>query len=115
MSYARMGWDGSDVYVYHHANGWIECCGCSITEPDVEYEVLGFFRAYTARHMLEHLDLHIQRGDHVPDRCIERIRSDYPDLDYEIEVYVTPPEVLKRVREKMRNAMMNSSKEEETK
>jgi hypothetical protein len=26
MSYARFGWEDSDVYVYEHVGGYIECC-----------------------------------------------------------------------------------------
>jgi hypothetical protein len=84
MSYARMNGVDSDVYVYHHYMGWIECCGCSITEADL-HEDFGFFKAYTAREILEHLDAHANKGDIVPERCYSRIREEYPDLDMPIE------------------------------
>jgi hypothetical protein len=86
MSYARMNGVDSDVYVYHHYMGWIECCGCSITEAE-DHEDLGFFKAHTAREILEHLDAHVSIGDIVPDRCYSRIREEYPDIDSAIEAY----------------------------
>jgi hypothetical protein len=66
--------------------GWIECCGCSVIEPD-SGEIFGFFKAYTAREILDHLDVHADRGDLVPERCYLRIREEYSDIDAPIEEY----------------------------
>lgn len=116
MSYARFGF-GSDVYIYEHYMGFIECCGCWITEPD-EWEQVGFFKANTAREILDHIDHHIEQGHKVPERCIQRIKEEHPDLDAQIPPYVEDPiqhaEKMTRLRKKMRDAMMNSQKEEET-
>jgi hypothetical protein len=87
MSYARMNGDDSDVYVYHHYMGWIECCACELIEPD-SGEIFGFFKAYTAREILDHLDVHVSKGNMVPERCYSRIREEYPDIDAVIEEYV---------------------------
>jgi hypothetical protein len=100
MSYARMNGIDSDVYVYEHANGFIECCGCRLTAPE-EYEDFGFARLSTAREALAHLDWHIRDGDKVPERALNRIRGEHPDLDAPIEPYVTPPEVEARRRKRM--------------
>lgn len=100
MSYARMNGVDSDVYVYHHYLGFIECCGCSLT-PAEEYEDVGFAKLQTAREALTHLDLHVAAGDRVPERAYTSIKEEYPDLDAQIEEYVTPPEVLERVRKKI--------------
>jgi hypothetical protein len=81
-----MNGEDSDVYVYHHYMGWIECCGCSITEAE-DYEDLGFFKAQTAREIIDHLDIHAAKGDMVPERCYSRIREEYPDMDAAIEEY----------------------------
>jgi hypothetical protein len=86
MSYARMNGVDSDVYVYHHYLGWIECCGCNLTEAE-PYEDVGFFKAHTAREILEHLDIHVDNGDMVPERCYSRIREEYPQIDTAIEEY----------------------------
>jgi hypothetical protein len=85
MSYARFSAE-SDVYVYHHYMGWIECCACNIT-PVEQGENVGFFRAYTAREILDHLGMHSMIGESIPERCFARIREEYPDLDAPIEEY----------------------------
>jgi hypothetical protein len=90
MSFARFREGYSDVYVYEHANGFIECCGCSITEP-TEWEQVGFFHANTAQEILDHLDLHIKEGHLVPELCIERIRQEHPDLNSQVPPYVEDP------------------------
>ena len=101
MSYARMNGVDSDVYIFEHASGFIECCGCSLTAPE-EYEDVGFARLYTAREALAHLELHDLAEDRVPQRAFDRIREDHPDLDAPIEPYVTPPEVRERQLKRMR-------------
>jgi transcriptional regulator of met regulon len=72
--------------MYHHYAGFIECCGCSLVNPE-DGETFGFFHAYTARAVLEHLDFHRDRGDLVPDRTYERIKEEYQNLDSKIEEY----------------------------
>lgn len=97
MSYARFGWEGSDVYVYEHFAGFIECCGCWFQDWDGE----DFPQLKTAREALEHLEKHVEAGHCVPDKTFERIRAEYPDLDAPIEPYVEP----EQVRERRRRAM----------
>lgn len=36
MSYCRFN-DNSDVYMYHHCAGVIECCSCILTEKETHY------------------------------------------------------------------------------
>jgi hypothetical protein len=91
----------SDVYVYEHCAGFIECCGCRLTAPE-EYEDVGFARLSTAREALAHLEWHVREGDRVPDRAFERIKEEHPDLNAAIEPYVTPPEVRERQLKRMR-------------
>lgn len=118
MSYARFGWDGSDVYIYEHVGGFIECCGCSLTKPEDPHEIFGFYHANTAREMLSHIDEHLAAGDTVPTDCIERIKQEHSDLDAQIQPYVEDPvrhaEKKARLLKKMREAIMDSPKEEET-
>jgi hypothetical protein len=104
MSYARFSSE-SDVYVYEHFAGFIECCGCRLTGPE-EGEELGFARLATARAALEHLDWHVREGDAVPARTFEAIRKEHPDLDAGIEPYVTPPEVRTRMHELWRKSIL---------
>jgi len=103
MSYARMG-ATSDVYIFSHAGGFIQCCGCLIAEPE-EQELFGFTNLKTAREALEHLDKHVEMGHTVPEKAFTRIREEHEDLDAPIEEYVTPPEVLERVRKMMKDRM----------
>jgi len=100
VSYARMS-DESDVYVYEHYAGFIECCGCRLTAPE-DYEDVGFARLSTAREALEHLEWHVHEGDKVPAYTFENIRKEHEDLDAPIEPYVTPPEVRERQLARMR-------------
>lgn len=101
MSYARMNGVDSDVYIFEHAGGFIECCGCRLTAPE-DYEDVGFARLSTAREALAHLEWHVREGDKVPERAFERIREEHSDLDAAIEPYVTPPEVRERQLARMR-------------
>jgi hypothetical protein len=107
MSYARMS-DDSDVYVYEHYAGFIECCGCRLTVAE-EYEDFGFARLSTAREALAHLEWHVREGDKVPQRAFDRIREEHPDMDAPIEPYVTPPEVEARRRKRMQELFEKSS------
>lgn len=73
MSYARFGWDGSDVYVIGTCHGEekvIECCGCLMTPA-------GSFPAYTAKQdIIGHLRRHQELGHHVPDYVFTEIEGD---------------------------------------
>lgn len=86
MSYCRFL--SADAYIFEHAGGFIECCGCSLTEPD-DGEDVGFFHANTAREMLAHMDEHRANGDNIPEYAYDGIRQDNPDLDKQIEPYVS--------------------------
>ncbi|MEU3052233.1 hypothetical protein [Streptomyces griseus] len=68
MSYVRWGEQGSDVYVFWHVEGWIECCGCSLREDG--------FQAASADEMEQHLKEHRSVGDCVPDNVMPEIRAD---------------------------------------
>ena len=87
MSYARFGWDGSDVYVFTSSRG-IECCMCVLQERewrddpgavfggylhDVGEKVEDTFRSNAG--MIAHLDLHRAAGHHVPDDVYVRLRD----------------------------------------
>lgn len=100
MSYARMS-DSSDVYIFSHANGFIQCCGCSITEPD-DYEIVGFANLNTAREALAHLDEHVALGHLVPQKAFDRIREEHADLDSPIKPYIIPAEIRERQQARLR-------------
>lgn len=101
MSFSRFGWD-SDVYVFEHVGGFIQCCGCQYGE-----ENFGFYEAKTPREMLAHLDKHEADGDNVK-RAKENIIAEYvEDLDVEIQPYVMSEEDQKRMDEFWRKIQEN--------
>ena len=93
MSFARFS--NSDIYIFEHANGFIECCGCSLTDPD-DGEIFGFAQLKTPREALAHLDLHEEADDDIGG-ARRRIEKAYEDLDVTIEPYVPDPEQQKRL------------------
>ena len=81
MSYARWGWEGSDVYVF----------GTDVVETDNGGRVGGMlvcmhggddegvsFTCKTSAEMIAHLLEHRERGDTVPESAIERLREEMP-------------------------------------
>lgn len=104
MSFERFG--SSDVYIYEHVGGFIECCGCSLALPDGD-EIFGFTSLKTPREALSHLDLHEEIGDDIGG-ARRRIEKEYEDLDAPIEPYVEDPEVAERRRARMRELFPNS-------
>lgn len=106
MSFERFS--TSDIYMYEHVGGFIECCGCSLSEPlnlSIEEDgVFGFARLSTPREALAHLDEHEAAGDDIGSARV-RIEKEYPDLDITIEPYKQDPEVLERIREKIRASL----------
>ena len=60
MSYARFGWDGSDVYVFMHVGGWLECCTCILSHESWES-----FQAGDTKTMADHLKKHENAGHQV--------------------------------------------------
>lgn len=76
MSYARIGCDGSDVYVYH-GDGYV-CHGCSIwPKPAIRRKgVLYSWSCETPAAMLAHLHEHRAAGECVPEYALERLAQD---------------------------------------
>jgi hypothetical protein len=82
MSYARFGWEGSDVYIYMSTGGWIECCSCSL-QPTRQGKLLGedfeineSFKAYDTQEMIHHIAQHRKAGNRVPHYVEEELRED---------------------------------------
>lgn len=69
MSYARWARNGSDVYVFAHIDGQIQCCGCPLLDDRS-------FDAWSTEAMVDHLAEHVGAGHTVPDRLVERLRED---------------------------------------
>jgi hypothetical protein len=76
MSYCRIS--EGDVYMYADISGGIVCCGCRFVE--------GFgVKFYSRSEALAHLELHIERGDSVPSRAIERLKREIEEIGDEVE------------------------------
>lgn len=92
MSYCRFS--EADVYVYASSGGGLDCCFCSLQEREFETKpdsLLGFLlkpvgeiiktHGLTTDEMVDHLRIHIDRGDHVPDHVIPDILADREEND----------------------------------
>lgn len=84
MSYARFGWDGSDVYIFMSDLG-LECCGCSLHRDGDSFPVFNSTQA-----MVDHLAEHRAAGDFVPEYVEDELWADdeenwvtYPRCDVE--------------------------------
>ena len=117
MSYARFS-DDSDVYMYHHYMGFIECCGCWISDeiPD-EYGEIPSPRFETPRRAIMHLDEHISRGYQVPQSTFDRIYSEYAEnMDEPVKPFLntTEQEARQKARlERLRAAWKAQMEEDE--
>lgn len=100
MSFARFS--SSNVYVYEHYQGFIECCGCWLLSGK-EFEDWSSVELATPREAIEHLEKHKQAGHNIA-TSIEQIKERYDDLDAPIEKNETDPYVLARLRENLRKS-----------
>lgn len=108
MSFARF-WE-SDIYIYEHVGGFIECCGCSLAkEEDGGAFGFGFTHLKTPREALAHLDVHETAGDDIG-RARHRIENEYKDLDAPIQPYAEDAEVTIRRRERLREMFKSMEK-----
>jgi hypothetical protein len=80
MSYARFGWNGSDVYIFLHVGGFIQCCGCQFGNDGY-----GSYDAYSTQEMVDHLKKHEADGDHVPQDVYEGLWEDHDENTYFIK------------------------------
>lgn len=70
MSYSRWGCDGSDVYVFAHVNGQIQCCGCPLLDDRTSFD------AWSTEAMVDHLAEHVKAKHSVPAGLVECLRED---------------------------------------
>lgn len=74
MSFARLGCDGSQVYVYDDMRGGYTCCFCSLNKG-------GQSRFADKDGIIKHLFAHREAGDTVPEYTFEDIREYQEGLD----------------------------------
>ena len=79
MSYARFGWDGSDVYVYEtrwkDGTAW-ECCACFLSPRSPDRPLGRSHFTFTGAAMLGHLVAHRYAGHCVPDDAFTDLAAD---------------------------------------
>lgn len=69
MSYARFGADDSDVYVFEHYRGSLECCGCWLSPRS--------YNSTDVQAFLWHLEEHRAAGHCVPEYVLDEIEDDW--------------------------------------
>jgi len=76
MAYSRF-WD-SDIYIYSHVDGHIECCACWLNEG-IEDTLFGLSEKITNDvDLIGHIRQHRRLGHNIPEGLEEEILSD-PD------------------------------------
>ena len=117
MSYARFS-DYSDVYIYHHYQGFIECCGCWISsDTPEEYGDIPASRFNTPRRAIMHLMEHVSKGYKVSDETFDRIYDEYKEsMDEPVEPFTSTPEQRERQKarlERLRQAWKEQIEEDD--
>lgn len=93
MSYARFGWDGSDVYVFYGVGDVFECCGCLLQKGEWVDDPGGPFGGYLKAvgeivqdrfpdpdGIIGHLREHQAKGHTVPADTFTEIERDWPRI-----------------------------------
>jgi hypothetical protein len=74
MAYSRFF--DSDIYIYPHIDGYIECCACWLNER-LDTGLFGLSEKITNDEQLEiHLDDHLLAGHDIPDGLLDEILRD---------------------------------------
>jgi hypothetical protein len=71
MSYCRFSWDDSDVYLYEHVDGFIECSACRFDDPWI-------VQLNSLDEALAHVAKHRAAGHIVPIGVEDDIRAENP-------------------------------------
>jgi hypothetical protein len=74
MAYSRFF--DSDIYIYSHIDGHIECCACWLNEK-LETGLFGLSEKIRDDQSLSnHINEHIKAGHDIPEGLLEEILSD---------------------------------------
>jgi hypothetical protein len=77
MAYSRFF--DSDIYIYPHVGGWIECQACYLNEPTDQYSLFSVSEEiHDDGHLITHVREHIKAGHNVPVGLLQEILDD-PD------------------------------------
>lgn len=76
MAYSRF-WD-SDIYIYPHVDGYIECAACFLNIPQDEDTIFQSTEIHDDNTLIIHVLRHIISGHKVPEGLVDEILED-PD------------------------------------
>lgn len=77
MAYSRF--TNSDIYIYSHIDGYIECCACWLNENKEEYSLfLDNVKIDNDVDLARHLKAHANLGHDMPEGLLQEILAD-PD------------------------------------
>lgn len=77
MAYSRFS--NSDIYIYPHVGGWIECAACWLNEGKPEKSLfVESVEINNDQDLIEHIRLHKMHGHDIPENLLEDILND-PD------------------------------------
>lgn len=77
MAYTRFS--DSDVYIYPHIDGYIECCACWLNEDHDGYSLfLANVKIYNDMDLARHIKAHANLGHDMPEGLLQEILAD-PD------------------------------------
>jgi hypothetical protein len=75
MAYSRF--IDSDIYIYAHVGGWVECFACLLNEPGDEFSLMSMAEEiYDDGHLITHVREHIKAGHDVPQGLLMDILAD---------------------------------------
>jgi len=75
MAYSRF--TNSDIYIYSHVEGYIECSACILNEPQDEYSLFSMSeQIHDDGHLILHIRSHIKAGHDLPVGLLAEILSD---------------------------------------
>ena len=75
MAYSRFS--NSDIYIYPHIDGYIECCACWLNESQDKYSLfLANVKIHDDLELARHLKKHANLGHDMPDGLLEEILRD---------------------------------------
>lgn len=74
MSFARFS-ETSDVYIFSHYLGYIECCGCAL---------VGTFEADSLEEILDHISEHRIAGHKIPEGLEDFMKANVSEDDFAV-------------------------------
>ncbi len=75
MAYSRF--TNSDIYIYSHIDGYIECCACWLNDSQDEYSLfLNNVQIDNDMDLARHLKAHAKLGHDMPDNLLQDILQD---------------------------------------